>query len=100
MKQVNNGFADYYYLSIEGKVYNSNTKRYVKEDKLHRIRLRTKENELKNISLKDLYKMVYNKEFCIDQIEDLENEEWRYVRDSKEKYLVSNKRTREKLLFI
>lgn len=35
--------------------------------------------------------IVYNKEFCIDNIESLEGEKWREIEDTKGKYFVSNK---------
>lgn len=91
IKQIQNGFADYYYLTIDGKVFNQKTKQYLKEDKCHRVKLKTIDNKIKGISIKELYLKVYDKEFCIDNIQSLENEKWRFIADTKGKYLVSNK---------
>ena len=33
MKKIQNGFADYYYLDEEGKVYNSKAQKYIKKYK-------------------------------------------------------------------
>ena len=91
IKQIQRGFADDYYLTIDGKVYNKRTNQYLKEDKCHRVNLRTTEGKVKGISIKELYLNVYEKEFCIDNIESLKNEQWRVIADTRGKYLVSNK---------
>ena len=44
----------------------------------------------KKISLKNLYKLVYNKVYCNDNIESLENEEWREIAETKGNYYASN----------
>ena len=89
MKKIQNGFADYYYLDEDGKVYNSQTQNYIKKYS-HSYKLRTEEGELKSISIKRLYKTVYNKQFCIDNIKDLQNEVWKEIRDTKGYYYVSS----------
>ena len=89
MKKIQNGFADYYYLDEDGKVYNSQTQNYIKKYS-HSYKLRTEEGKLKSISIKRLYKIVYDKEFCIDNIKDLQNEVWKEIRDTKGYYDVSS----------
>ena len=89
MKQIKNNFEDYYYLTIDGKVYNSNTDSYVKIDK-HSYKLKTTDGKLKSISLKRLYKLVYNKVFCIDNIQDLEGEKWAEIEDTSQNYYISS----------
>lgn len=89
MKKIENGFADYYYLDEEGKVYNSKAQKYINKYK-HSYKLKTKEGELKSIAIKRLYKMVYNKQFCIDNIKDLQNEVWKEIRDTNGYYYVSS----------
>lgn len=73
MDQIKNNFKEYYYLTTEGKVYNSNTKKYLKPDR-HNYKLTTLNDTIKTISLKKLYQLVYNKIYCIDNIENLPNE--------------------------
>lgn len=53
--------------------------------------LTTKEGKLKTASIKYLYKLVYNKVFCIDNITNLEGEEWREIKGTNGNYFVSNK---------
>ena len=90
MKQIENGFGKEYYLTEQGIVYNSNNKRYLKAGSKKEYRLMTEAGKKKCISQKQLYKMVYNKCFCEDKIEDLINEQWKPIADTEEEYLVSN----------
>ncbi len=89
MKQINNGFKDYYYLDVDGKVYNINTKSYLKQTG-HKYKLRTTNNVQKTISLKELYKAVYSKNFCEDNIVSLDNEVFKEIDNTDGKYLISN----------
>ena len=90
MKQINNGFANYYYLSEDGQVYNSQRNKYVKPQENHQFKLRTETSGYKSISLKNLYKKVYNKNFCEDTLPDLSNEEWRVIKNTNSLYHVSS----------
>ena len=72
MKKIDNEFQDYYFLNQDGSVYNSKTDKIIKADKDHMFALKTVDNKYKRIALKTLYKLVYDENFCIDRIEDLE----------------------------
>ena len=85
----NIGLADYYYLD-DDKIYNSNKKDYVKEVSEYRFKLKNNEGKYKSITLKEIYKRLYNKVFCIDNIELLENEEFKEIRYTNGNYEVSN----------
>ena len=74
MKQIKNGYADYYYLLEDGSVYNAAADMLLKISKKHSYLLRTIDNERKRVSVRTLYKLVYNKPFCIDNITNLDNE--------------------------
>lgn len=91
MKKVENGYCDYYYLTEDGRLYNSLTDRYKQADQSKRFMLKTLQGERKKVSLKVLYNMVYGKTYCIDDIRDLEGEEWREVQNTQGMYYVSNK---------
>lgn len=90
MKNIENGFMSYYYLAENGKVYNSKTNKYLKLYN-NMYSLRTETGETKRITLKDLYKLVYNKVYCIDDIEDLQGEKWEVIPFTNERYYASNK---------
>lgn len=74
MKQVNNGYADYYYLLENGSLYNAADDKMIQQSRKHIYILRTTNNDRKKVSLKTLYKLVYNKPYSKDSIENLENE--------------------------
>lgn len=54
MKQIKNNFADYYYLEEDGRVYNINTKKYLKYDIYHRYKLMTQERKSKGNIIKKI----------------------------------------------
>lgn len=89
MQPINNGYADYYFLTTDGKIYNSKTKKYLSADHKHTFKLLHKSGQ-KRISLKALYKLVYGKVFCIDNIESLENEIWKEIENTDGYYYISN----------
>ena len=83
------GFAEYYYLDND-KVYNDNKKRYVKEVGEFRYKLRTNEGKYKSVTLKEIYKKLFNKVFCKDNIELLEGESFREIPNTGGNYEASN----------
>lgn len=89
MQQINNGFAEYYYITEKGEVINNNTNKILKSDS-NCYSLLTINGKYKKISLKRLYKLVYNKVFCIDNIKDLDNEIWKEIKYTDGNYYVSN----------
>ena len=90
MKKINNGFLECYYLTEKGEVYNAATKNYIKHSR-YVYTLKTNAGEYKKISTKKLYKLVYNKNFCVDDIADLEGEHWKPIENTNEEYWVSDK---------
>lgn len=91
MKQLKNGYDERYYLTKDGKLYNSTTKKYVKANVKHSYKIKTVGNSYKNISLKSLYRLVYNEEYCIDNIVDIEGEHWSAIEGTGNMYFVSDK---------
>ena len=83
------GLAEYYFLDND-KIYNSNKKGYVKEVSEYRYRLKTNEGIYKSITLKEIYRRLYNKVFCIDNTELLENEIFKEIKDTNGNYEASN----------
>lgn len=90
MIQINNGFADYYYLTDDNNIYSKMTNKNIKMTGSHSYCLRTIDGRSKNVNLKKIYKMIHDKEYCIDEIENLENEEWKEIEGTKGKYFISN----------
>lgn len=90
IEQIKNGFADYYYLTKDGKVWSEKTKQYLTISYNHRYKLQKADGEQTTISLKELYSMIYNKIFCIDNIKDLKGEKWKEIAETNGMYFISN----------
>ena len=73
MIQINNGYEECYYLREDGSIYDADTDKILKPDSKHLYRLKEKGKGYKKVSIRTLYKAIYNKPFCNDTIEDLEN---------------------------
>lgn len=89
-KQINNGFDSKYYLDTNGKVYDSIKDKYIEANQEHKFRLKLIDGKTKAISLKTLYKLVFNQNYCVDNIQDLEGEEWREIEDTNGLYFISS----------
>jgi hypothetical protein len=50
MEKISNGFKDYYYLTQDGLIYNAETMKFLKSDRLT-YKLQTEDGERKSISL-------------------------------------------------
>ena len=91
MKQVNNGYAAYYYMTEDGNVYNAATKKTMLPDKRHKFRLKKEDGKTQQIAQRVLYRKVYNMSLCRDRIKSLEGEQWKEVQQSEGLYYVSSK---------
>ena len=78
-------------MTTDGKVWSDKTKQYLSITCNHRYKMQTTEGKQTTISLKDLYFIIYNKVFCIDNIENLKGEIWKEIAETDGKYFVSNK---------
>ena len=87
VRQILNGFAEYYYLTEEGTVYNSKANKYLQKSNCYKLKL--EDNGYKKISLKKLYQMVFNENYCIDNIIDLPGEVWQEIPGTNKMYYTS-----------
>ena len=83
------GFKDYYYLDND-KIYNKNKNKYVKEVGEYRYKLKTNNNNYKSITIKEIYKRLFNKVFCKDNIKLLDGEIFKEIKETSGNYEVSN----------
>lgn len=91
MIQLKDIYESYYYLTDDGRIYNADTKTYQSADNKHLFRLKTKENKYKKVSVRTLYKEIYNRPYCKDNIENIIGEEWKELSGTDGYYYVSNK---------
>ena len=82
-----------YQINAAGTIKDTKTGSNVKpiENTKHKYYLVNDTGKGLNIGLKRVYNLVFNREYCIDTIEDLPGEEWKPIAGTKEKYFVSNK---------
>lgn len=83
------GFEEYYYLDND-KIYNKKRQAYVKEVSEFRYRLKVNKGKYQSISMKEIYRRLFNKVFCKDNIKLLENESFKEIKDTNGNYEVSN----------
>lgn len=91
MIQINGSFKSCYYLTEDCRIYNADKDIYISADKRNNFHLKTKDNNTRKISKKILYQQVYNKPYCIDKIENIENEIWKEIENTNGKYYISSK---------
>lgn len=90
-KLSNYGYSEKYYISESGVIFKDvDTIKEVKRGKDNIIRIKDKENKSIRISYKKLYRQVFNKEYCIDNIKNLNGEEWKEISGTNGKYYISN----------
>lgn len=89
-RQINNGFLPCYYLFENGQVINMESGQIMAESKKRTVQLLDTAGKRKKISLKRLYRLVFEKPFCIDDIENLQGEEWKIIDNSNGEYMISN----------
>ena len=84
------GFSNYS-LTIDGTLYyNFPSPIVIKQDKSNRFTMTSDAGERKRISLKRLYRLSFQKEYCIDSIINLCNEQWKEIPNANGQYFISN----------
>lgn len=88
IKQYFEEVKDYYYIDEKGNVINIKNNTVLKP---YYYKLMREDKKNQNYSIKTLYKKIYNKEFCNDNIENLEGEEWKEIEGTNQLYYCSTK---------
>ena len=92
LKQINNEFASMYWIDEEtAEVFKKNEIDFFKIKCYNNTyRLKTIYGTTRAINIKPLYRLCFNKNFCIDKIQDLPGEEWKEIRNTDGMYYISN----------
>lgn len=85
---MNNNIHTKYYLSFSGKLYKDGVE--VKSNN-NMFTIYDDDGKKEKKSLKTLFRIVYKKEYCIDNIQNLTGEQWKEIQKTKGKYFISNK---------
>ena len=84
------GYAAKYVINEQGIIYNQEEQKQVKVDNKNRVYIQVNSGNYKRITLKTIYRKIFNKELCIDTIENFEGEQWKEIENTKGKYFVSH----------
>ena len=85
------GYSENYEIDQKGNVYNTKTGKKLKLSKDNCYYIYLDNGRAAKRAINTLYKQVFGKSFCtIDDIEDLQNEEWKQITFAKD-YFISNK---------
>ena len=79
---------EYYYLDGY-KIYNSKSKKYIKGDNF-KYKLKNNNDKYISITMKEIYRRLFNEVFCIDNIQLLRNEQFKKIVGTNGNYEVSN----------
>ena len=79
-----------YHITKSGQVYHTATATEIQQGSRHRFWLTDDSGKKRKITQKVLYKAAYNKEYCVDNIQDYPKEEWKEIQNTDGKYFVSN----------
>lgn len=89
MKQINNGFMYYYYLTEDGQVYNAKSARYLTPHD-GRYKLRTVSGKTQGITRSKLTMDLYGYSIIEDAVARLPGEEFVFIPGTQERYAISN----------
>lgn len=84
------GYDNRFYITNQGKIVDRALQIELQPNKKQQYKLITKDGKTALRAIKPLYRAIYGKEYALDNIADLEGEEWRQI-DNKAKYYISNR---------
>lgn len=84
------GYSSNYYITKTGCVYQIEPNKEIPKDKLNRVYIKDNNNKPIRITIKKLYRQAFNKEYCIDNIQSLDCEQWREIPNTNGRYFASN----------
>ena len=88
VQYIDSGCNGNYLMYLNGNLKNIKTGRLLKLNKDNTYNIyNSKSKKTNKLSLKTLYRLVYNKEFCIDNTDIIIGEVWKYINNV---YLISN----------
>lgn len=79
------GYGKEYYITKEAKVYDANTDKEVSKDRNCYI-LKAADGSTVKRSYRKLYQEAFGEVWCVDDVQDLDGEEWRKIPDVKNYY--------------
>ena len=84
------GFDKRYSLYIDGTIIDTTAAANIAISSKNEVRLMDKDGKKRRIRLKKLYRQAFNREYCIDDIENLYGERWKPVSGTNGRYYISD----------
>lgn len=84
------GYKDNYIISNSGKVFDTDTGKEPRKKRNSVYIKKADSNSGEFVSIYKLYKQAFNKPLYIDDIEDIQGEQWKPIKGTNNKYYVSN----------
>lgn len=84
------GYDRRYIIYENGTIFDIDISQYIEISREHKVKLKDKDGKNRYVTLKKLYRKVFDKEYCIDNIENYLFEEWKPIAETQGKYLISN----------
>lgn len=84
------GYSNNYCITKQGFIYQLKPYKEIPKDKLNRVYIKDNNNKPVRITFKKLYRQVFDEEYCIDNIQNLDGEQWRKIPNTKGRYFASN----------
>lgn len=84
------GYDRRYIIYENGAIFDIELNQYVEVSREHKVKLKDNDGKNRIVTLKKLFRKVFDKEYCIDNIENYRLEEWKPIEETKGKYLISN----------
>ena len=83
------GYHENFILTPEGNIINSETGQPQQPDNHHTVSIKTADGKWIKKAIKTLYREAYKTEFCIDNIQNLPDEQWKEIPNTSWKYFIS-----------
>ena len=84
------GYDRRYIIYENGTIFDIEASQYIEISREHKVKLKDSDGKNRSVTLKKLYRKVFDKEYCIDNIENYLLEEWKPIAETEGKYLISN----------
>lgn len=84
------GFDNRYTMYIDGTIIDTTATVVIPTKGTNKVSLVGEDGEKHKIGLKKLYRLAFDKEYCIDNIESLYKEHWKPVDGTKGRYYISD----------
>ena len=85
------GFSNHLYLCEDGNIYDNMNDQIIEANSKHIFNIEGNDGRKQKVSLRPLYYRVYGKRYCKDNIINIDNEQWKAINGTDQRYWISSK---------